>query len=130
MVLVVDEYGGTAGVATLEDAVEELVGEVADEHDRLRVTVRPARDGSWVIPGRMRPDEVSSLIDLGIPESPRYETVAGFVMYELGRVPAEGDAVRLGSGSLVVERMRGNRVERLRLVPDTRIATPGVSTHE
>jgi CBS domain containing-hemolysin-like protein len=51
-------------------------------------------------------------------------------MYELGRVPAEGDAVRLGSGSLVVERMRGNRVERLRLVPDTRIATPGVSTHE
>src|SRR5699024_9519354 len=80
MVVVVDEYGGTAGVATLEDAVEELVGEVADEHDRMRIRVRPARDGSWIVPGGLRIDEVTNTVNLEIPEDPDYETVAGYVM--------------------------------------------------
>ncbi|WP_029088862.1 hemolysin family protein [Brevibacterium album] len=131
MVVVVDEYGGTAGVATLEDAVEELVGEVADEHDRMRVMVRPARDGSWIVPGRLRPDEVSAAVGLRIPEDSEYETMAGYVMYCLGRVPEEGDEVRFEDGRLVVERMHVRRVERLRLIPDLRPvpATEG-SSHE
>ena len=76
--VVVDEYGGTAGVATLEDAVEELVGEVADEHDRMRITARPARDGTWIVPGQLRPDEITSTIVDLIPEDSDYETLAGF----------------------------------------------------
>lgn len=118
MVVVVDEYGGTAGVATLEDAVEELVGEVADEHDRLRVTVRPARDGTWIVPGRLRPDEVTSVVGLEVPEGADYETVAGFMMLELGRIPEDGDEVRIEGARVVVERMHGRRVERLRVIPD------------
>ncbi|GAA4506067.1 hemolysin family protein [Brevibacterium yomogidense] len=118
MVVVVDEYGGTAGVATLEDAVEELVGEVADEHDRLRVHVRPARDGSWIVPGRLRTDEVSSAVNIDIPEEADYETVAGYVMFVLGRIPDEGDEVRIDGARIIVERMHGRRIERLRLVPD------------
>lgn len=118
MVVVVDEYGGTAGVATLEDAVEELVGEVADEHDRLRVTVRPARDGTWIVPGRLRPDEVTSAVGIEVPEGADYETVAGFMMLELGRIPEDGDEVRIEGARIVVERMHGRRVERLRLIPD------------
>lgn len=118
MALVVDEYGGTAGVVTLEDVVEELVGEVVDEHDRLRVSVRPVRDGSWVVPGRLRPDEVSSVIGLEVPQDPDYETMAGYVMLTLGRIPVEGDSVRLPEARLVVERMHGRRIERLRLIPD------------
>ncbi|SMY12752.1 hemolysin family protein [Brevibacterium jeotgali] len=118
MVVVVDEYGGTAGVATLEDAVEELVGEVADEHDRLRVTVRPARDGTWIVPGRLRPDEVTSIVGLEVPENADYETVAGFMMLELGRIPEDGDEARIDGARIVVERMHGRRVERLRIIPD------------
>src|SRR5699024_12081727 len=68
MAVVVDEFGGTAGVVTLEDVVEELVGEVADEHDRMRVAARPARDGSWIVPGQLRPDEISSTMGITIPE--------------------------------------------------------------
>ena len=116
--VVVDEYGGTAGVATLEDAVEELVGGVADEHDRLRVRVRPARDGTWIVPGGMRVDEVTGAAGIEIPEGPDYETVAGYVMLELGRIPAAGDEVRVEDARIVVERMHGRRVERMRLIPD------------
>lgn len=116
--VVVDEYGGTAGVATLEDAVEELVGEVADEHDRLRVRVRPARDGTWIVPGGMRVDEVTAAAGIEIPEGPDYETVAGYVMLELGRIPEAGDEVRVEDARIVVERMHGRRVERMRLIPD------------
>ena len=118
MAVVVDEYGGTAGVVTLEDVVEELVGEVVDEHDRLSVTVRPARDGSWIIPGRLRPDEVAGIIGVEIPEDPDYETVAGFVLMELGRIPDVGDSVRIEDATLTVERLHGRRIERLRLRPD------------
>lgn len=118
MAVVVDEYGGTAGVVTLEDVVEELVGEVADEHDRMRVSVRPARDGSWLVPGRMRPDEVESVTGIEIPEDPDYETVAGYALMELGRIPQVGDVVELPDARLIVERMHGHRIERLRLLPD------------
>lgn len=125
MALVVDEYGGTAGVVTLEDVVEELVGEVADEHDRLRVRIRPARDGSWLVPGRMRPDEVESVTGIAVPEDPDYETIAGFVLLRAGAIPRTGDRVSLDHATLVVERMHGRRIERLRLIPDYARVTGG-----
>ena len=116
MAVVVDEFGGTAGVVTLEDVVEELVGEVADEHDRMRVAARPARDGTWIVPGQLRPDEVTSTIGLEIPEDPDYETLAGFVLKELGRIPEPGDEIRTDEALIRVERMHGRRIERLRIV--------------
>ncbi len=117
--LVVDEYGGTSGVVTLEDVVEELVGEVADEHDRARLRGRRLRDGSWLVPGLWRPDEVRNRINVDIPERGPYETVAGFVMSQLGQVPKLGDAVARPGGQLVVSRMQGRRIERLRWIPNT-----------
>ncbi|GAA1872545.1 hemolysin family protein [Brevibacterium marinum] len=116
MAVVVDEFGGTAGVVTLEDVVEELVGEVADEHDRMRVAARPARDGTWIVPGQLRPDEVSSTTGLEIPEDSDYETLAGFVLKELGRIPEPGDQIRTEDALIRVERMHGRRVERLRIL--------------
>jgi CBS domain containing-hemolysin-like protein len=116
MAVVVDEYGGTAGVATLEDLVEELVGEVADEHDRARAGVVRSLD-SLTFPGMLRPDELLERTGVVVPEDGPYETVAGYVMSELGRLPVVGDTVTIPVGELKVERLDGRRIDRLRFTP-------------
>ncbi|MBG6212752.1 CBS domain containing-hemolysin-like protein [Cryobacterium sp. CAN_C3] len=116
MAIVVDEYGGTAGVVTLEDLVEELVGEVADEHDRARAGVVRSPD-SLTFPGMLRPDELLDRTSVVVPEQGPYETVAGFVMSELGRLPLIGDRVPVSGGFLTVERLEGRRIDRLRFTP-------------
>ncbi|MCL2466158.1 MAG: hemolysin family protein [Micrococcales bacterium] len=126
MVVVVDEYGGTSGVVTLEDVVEELVGEVADEHDRSRSSGGPANslarrpDGSWVLPGVLRPDELAELTGLVVPEDGPYETLGGLVMARLGSIPQACDQVVVDGVELTVAQMDGRRVELLRVaaVPD------------
>jgi CBS domain containing-hemolysin-like protein len=116
MAVVVDEYGGTAGVATLEDLVEELVGEVADEHDRTRAGV--VRSRNWLtFPGLLRPDELLERADVVVPEDGPYETVGGFIMSELGRLPVVGDVVQVDGGEFRIERMDGRRVDRVRYTP-------------
>ncbi|WP_211268451.1 hemolysin family protein [Oerskovia enterophila] len=115
MAVVVDEYGGTSGVVTLEDVVEELVGDVADEHDPRRAGVARSADGSWIVPGVLRPDELVESTGLEVPEDGAYETLGGLVMADLGRVPVAGDEVRAGDVVLRVEAMEGRRVERLRV---------------
>jgi CBS domain containing-hemolysin-like protein len=118
MAVVVDEYGGTSGIVTLEDVVEEIVGEVADEHDRTRQSGRALLDGSWIVPGLWRPDEVRDAFEADIPDGPSYETMGGFVMARLGRVPAVGDVVLVPGWRIRVVAMEGRRVERLRFVAD------------
>lgn len=117
LAIVVDEYGGTAGVVTLEDVVEEIVGDVSDEHDRSRTTAREMTDGSWTLPGLWRPDEVRERLRAPVPDGPAYETIGGWVMAELGRVPVAGDTVELSGWSVTVLTMDGMRVDRLRFVP-------------
>lgn len=117
LAIVVDEYGGTAGVVTLEDVVEEIVGDVSDEHDRSRTTAREMTDGSWTLPGLWRPDEVRERLRAPVPDGPAYETIGGWVMAELGRVPVAGDTVELPGWSVTVLTMDGMRVDRLRFVP-------------
>ncbi|MCM3505372.1 MULTISPECIES: hemolysin family protein [unclassified Curtobacterium] len=116
MVIVVDEYGGTAGVVTLEDLVEEIVGEVSDEHDRARIDV--VRSRNWLtFPGLLRPDELEDRAGVTVPEDGPYETVGGFIMSSLGRLPAVGDEVALDDGVFRVERLDGRRVDRVRWTP-------------
>jgi CBS domain containing-hemolysin-like protein len=118
MAVVVDEYGGTAGVVTLEDLVEELVGEVADEHDRTRAGVVRSRD--WLtFPGMLRPDELLERAGVSVPEDGPYETVAGFLMSELGRVAVVGDVVVVAAGRFRIDRMDGRRIDRVRFTPNT-----------
>jgi CBS domain containing-hemolysin-like protein len=116
MAVVVDEYGGTAGVATLEDLVEELVGEVSDEHDRTRPDVVRSRDW-FTFPGILRPDELLERTDVNVPEDGPYETVAGWIMSELGKLPVVGDTVIVNGGVFRVERMDGRRIDRVRYTP-------------
>ncbi|WP_166865360.1 hemolysin family protein [Salinibacterium sp. ZJ70] len=116
LAVVVDEYGGTAGVATLEDLVEELVGEVSDEHDRTRAGVVRSRD--WLtFPGALRPDELIERAGVKVPEEGPYETVGGYLMSELGRIPMVGDTVEIDAGTFRIERMDGRRIDRVRFTP-------------
>jgi len=117
MAVVVDEYGGTSGIVTLEDVIEEIVGEVSDEHDRTRTTGRISADGSWTVPGLWRPDEVRDRLHAPIPDGPAYETLGGYVMACLGRVPIVGDEVSVAGWSLRVDAMDGRRIDRLRFTP-------------
>ncbi len=126
LAIVVDEYGGTSGVVTLEDVVEEIVGEVSDEHDTVRSTGRALADGSWTVPGLWRPDEVRDRMGAGVPDGTAYETVGGWVMATLGRVPAVGDEVETDGWRVRVQAMDGLRVDRLRfLPPGTQNGEPG-----
>lgn len=114
--VVTDEYGGTAGIVTLEDLVEEIVGELEDEHDRARSGVtRRGRsisfDASW------RPDELLDRTGIEVPEDDDYETVAGYVVSGLEHVPELGDEVDISNGTLRVERMDGPRIARIRFIP-------------
>ena len=93
LALVVDEYGDLAGLVTLEDLVEEIVGEVRDEHDPGTPPGERLDEGSWRCDGRLRPDEASALLGWTLPESPEYDTLAGLLAEHLGSVPAEGDTV-------------------------------------
>jgi CBS domain containing-hemolysin-like protein len=116
LAIVVDEYGGTAGLATLEDLIEELVGELADEHDRAKAGVTRGANSSILFPGMIRPDELLEMA-IKVPADGAYETVAGFLMSELGRIPSVGDEVEIEDGALRVERMDGRRVDRVRFTP-------------
>jgi CBS domain containing-hemolysin-like protein len=125
MAVVVDEYGGTEGVVTLEDVVEEIVGDIADEHDRPGIHARRRRDGSWSVSGLLRPDEVRDLTGVSLPEGEDYDTLAGLVLDRLGRVPDVGESVTVELpptldsepevAVLTVERLQGLRVDRVSL---------------
>ena len=115
MAVVVDEYGGTSGAVTLEDVVEELVGDVADEHDPLRRPVRSGGERTWLVAGTLRPDELHTETGLTVPDEALYETLGGLVMMMLGRLPDVGDEVTANDVTLRVERMDGRRVDVIRV---------------
>ncbi|HXH77723.1 hemolysin family protein [Nocardioides sp.] len=128
MAIVLDEYGGHAGVVTLEDVVEEIVGDISDEHDRLGARARQRRDGSWSLSGLLRPDEVEDATGVDLPDHEDYDTIGGLVMRELGKIPQAGDRVEVAVpdhtdpdgprqhlATLTVERMDGLRVDRVEL---------------
>ncbi len=121
MAVVVDEYGSTAGIVTLEDVVEELVGEVSDEHDRRRMGIKTAPAGGFMVPGTLRPDELLAQTGILVDEDGPYETLAGLIMDLLGRIPKVGDAVVSQGVGLEVVAMRGKRVTRIHVVPPEKV---------
>jgi putative hemolysin len=119
LAIVVDEYGGTAGIVTLEDLVEELIGDIRDEYDTAQAVATRLPLGELEVDGLLNLDDFAEQTGIELPEGP-YETVAGYVLAALGELPTEGDSVKVPGHTITVIEMDGRRIARLRVTP-----TPG-----
>jgi putative hemolysin len=115
LAIVVDEYGGTAGLVTIEDIVEEIIGEVVDEFDRERRYITTVSPDEWMIDGLLSVHEANETLGWDLPGSDEYETVAGWLLVELGHIPAGGETVRYGDLTFSVDAVRRRRIARLRV---------------
>ncbi len=116
MVIVVDEYGGTAGLATMEDLIEEIMGEIYDEHDEEELTLQKLDEDTWLVNGILRIEEVNEELGLTLPED-EYETLGGFVVGLLGRIPKDGETPVVEYGRLVlkVELVEDRRIKKIKM---------------
>ena len=121
MAVVVDEYGGTAGIVTMDNILEELVGEIQDEFDQEEPEIKSLPDGSIIVSGSMDVDD--AVEELGLPlgdEIDEYNTLAGYVLGKLGHFPHTGESISLGKYKMEIARMDGKRIDLFRLIPQTR----------
>jgi CBS domain containing-hemolysin-like protein len=120
MVIVIDEYGGTAGLVTIEDLLEEIVGEITDEYDQEDPNVEPLPDGDYRVNARLGIDEVNELLDVQLP-STEWDTIGGLLINLVGGVPREGQELEFQGLRLTAERVQGRRIGRVRI---RRVAPP------
>lgn len=115
MAIVLDEFGGTSGMLTLEDLVEEIFGEIEDEHDRNQLVGRKIDDNNYEVSGRMEIEELNERFHIGVPESDDYQTIAGYVLFNHEAIPAEGDSVEIDNYVITVMRKSAARLELLHI---------------
>ena len=123
MAVVIDEYGGTAGLVTLEDLIEELVGEIVDEFDTEDARIEPVAGGGVRVSGSLTIDDANDLLELELPEGD-FDTVSGLVLSDLGRMATVGDTVECADARLTVERVQGRRIMRVRIDKVVRAEVP------
>jgi CBS domain containing-hemolysin-like protein len=115
MAIVIDEFGGTSGMVTLEDLVEEIFGEIEDEHDRNRLIARQIDEKTYEFSGRMEIEEINERFHLNIPESDDYQTLAGYLLAEEEAIPNVGDVIDLPPYRFTIERKTAARIELIRI---------------
>jgi hypothetical protein len=113
-VIVVDEYGGTAGLVTLEDVIEELVGEIVDEFDVEEDPIERIDDDTVIVPGRMAIDDVDDLLDTSLPKG-TWDTISGLLLDVVGGVPTQGEGEEIAGFRLTAEHVDGRRIDRIRI---------------
>jgi CBS domain containing-hemolysin-like protein len=115
MALVVDEYGGVAGLVTLEDVIEEIVGEIQDEHDREAPLYQKIDKNTFIVDGRMSLEEINDELHLNLPTEAGVETISGFILSLLGSLPEEKETATYGKYHFVVEKVLKNRILKVRI---------------
>jgi CBS domain containing-hemolysin-like protein len=123
MAIVVDEHGGVSGLITLEDALEEIVGEIIDETDTVEHHIVKTRPNEWRVLGKSEIDEVNETIEMNIPDSREYDTFSGFILDKIGRIPQEKEEIPIGPFLVTVKEMDGNRIREY-IVRQTEVETP------
>lgn len=113
--IVVDEYGGTAGIVTMEDVLEEIVGEIQDEYDTEQPLYELVDDHTVMMDAKMNIDEANELLNLRLPNEEDFETVGGLVFDKLGRVPVKGEEILLDDVVIKIEKLNGHRIEKVSL---------------
>jgi putative hemolysin len=116
MAIVVDEYGGTAGLITLEDVIEEIVGEIRDEYDREKPLIRKIDTQSWLIDAKINIEELNDRLGFKIPTDEDYESLGGFIFSLTGSIPAEKESVGYGDLNIVIEKVQGRRIKSVRII--------------
>jgi CBS domain containing-hemolysin-like protein len=112
--VVTDEYGGTAGIITLEDVIEEIFGEIQDEHDKEALTEQQISENEYLFSARIDIDYLNETYGFNLTESDSYDTLAGLILAQLERLPAEGDEVQVNQYKLIIEKMSERRIETIR----------------
>jgi gliding motility-associated protein GldE len=115
MAIVVDEYGGTAGLITLEDVLEEIVGEIRDEHDKEKPLLQEVGKNTWVVDAKIDIEDFNEMLDLSIPTEEDYESLGGFIFSLMGRIPNEKEEVEYQNLQMIVEKVDGQRITRVRI---------------
>jgi CBS domain containing-hemolysin-like protein len=113
LAIVVDEYGGTAGMVTIEDLLEEIVGEIFDEYDVTNIRIRKIDDQTVMLDGMVPIDEVNDLMGINLPED-GFETIGGFILDQLGRIPAEGERITFDAVDFIVFKTDGVRIMKVK----------------
>ena len=113
--IVVDEFGGTAGLVTLEDLVEEIFGDIQDEHDNKRILANEIAPGVYEFSGRIEIAELNETYHLNIPEEDEYQTLAGYILYETGTIPAKDTSITLGGLTFEIVKKSATRLEIIRI---------------
>lgn len=117
LAIIVDEYGGTEGIVTIEDILEEIVGDIADEYDEEEALFIPLPEGGWLIDARMSILDIEEQLGIDIPQDGDYDTIGGYVFHETGMIPGKGYMIRKPDFELEVIRSNDRRVEKLRIKP-------------
>jgi CBS domain containing-hemolysin-like protein len=115
LAVVVDEFGGTSGIVTLEDLVEEIFGDIEDEHDTKTYVAKQVGEKEFLLSGRMEIDAVNEKFDLGIPESDEYVTIAGYILHFYQNFPKLNETIEIGRYSFKIIKVTATKIELVRL---------------
>lgn len=121
--IVIDEYGGTSGLVTMEDLIEEIVGDIQDEYDREGEWLLEQPDGTLLVDGRLSVEEFEEHFDVEVARE-KFDTIGGYVVEHYGRVPAVGDRVRIGDFDMLIEQGDQRAIRQIRVIPLARVNSP------